>query len=294
MILRFSRGLLAGLAALCLVVNPALAADIKISALPAGTTIGGTEAFPAVQTGSTVKLTPAQIKTYVGAAEKANNLSDLANAGTARTNLGLAIGTNVQAYDAELAAIAGLTSAADRLAYFTGSGTAALATFTTFGRSLVDDADAAAGRSTLALGTSATVNTGTSGATIPLLNAANTHSGALSVTARLTVSGSGGWINIGAGVAATIASDALTITSSNMIADTEGGAASDNLQTLTGGSAGDIVMIRTTNAARDIVLKHGLANILLAGGIDYTLNGPANSVTLYNNGTQWQEIARSN
>jgi hypothetical protein len=41
--------------------------------------------------------------------QSANNFSDIGNASTARTNLGLAIGTNVQAFDADLATFAALS-----------------------------------------------------------------------------------------------------------------------------------------------------------------------------------------
>lgn len=81
---------------------------------------------------------------------------DDADASAQRTTLGLAIGTNVQAYDAGLASIAGLTTVADRTIYTTASDTYAVTTLTSFGRSLIDDADASAGRSTLGLGTIAT------------------------------------------------------------------------------------------------------------------------------------------
>lgn len=81
---------------------------------------------------------------------------DDADASAQRTTLGLAIGTNVQAYDPGLASIAGLTTVADRTIYTTASDTYAVTTLTSFGRSLIDDADASAGRSTLGLGTIAT------------------------------------------------------------------------------------------------------------------------------------------
>ena len=91
-----------------------------------------------------------------GVLQTANNLSDVPTDATARTNIGVAIGSDVQAYDAGLASIAGLTTAANKVIYTTASDTYAVADFTAFGRSLVDDADAAAGRTTLGLGTAAT------------------------------------------------------------------------------------------------------------------------------------------
>jgi hypothetical protein len=63
--------------------------------------------------------------------------------------------------DTELQALASTTSAADALPYFTGSGTATTTTLTSAGRALIDDADAAAQRTTLGLATIASSGSGT-------------------------------------------------------------------------------------------------------------------------------------
>ena len=79
------------------------------------------------------------------------------SAADARTNLGLVIGTDVQAYDAGLASIAGLTTSADEILYLTGADTYASSPLPSYARDFLasgnSDSDA---RTVLGLGALAT------------------------------------------------------------------------------------------------------------------------------------------
>ena len=120
-------------------------------------------------------------------------------ASDARTNLGLVIGTNVQAYDAALASIAGLTTASGEIIYTTASDTYATTTITAAGRAILDDADASAQRTTLGLGTLATQNGSFSG------TSTGTNTGDQTITLSGDVTGTGT-----AGFSTTISNDAVT------------------------------------------------------------------------------------
>ena len=71
-------------------------------------------------------------------------------------------GTDPSLSNANLSALADLTGAADRLAYFTGVGAMALTPLTAVARALLDDTTVAAQRTTLGLGTVATSDVTTS------------------------------------------------------------------------------------------------------------------------------------
>jgi phage-related tail fiber protein len=64
--------------------------------------------------------------------------------------------TDAQPLDATLTALAGVTVAADKLVYATGTDAFATTDLSAFGRSLIDDANNGAARTTLGLGTIAT------------------------------------------------------------------------------------------------------------------------------------------
>jgi hypothetical protein len=124
-----------------------------------------------VSTGSTINFSGATVSnggtftTVTISGGSITGITDLAiadggtgasTASVARTNLGVAIGTNVQAYDAGLQSISGLTTTADQMIYTTSSDTYATTSLTSAGRALLDDASASAQRTTLGLGTLAT------------------------------------------------------------------------------------------------------------------------------------------
>ncbi len=90
----------------------------------------------------------------------------------------------------------------------------------------------------------------------------------------------------------TIASGAVTVTAPMMVIDTEAGAATDDLDTISGGATGQVLIIQSANSARDVVVKHGTGNLFLTGRVDFTLTGTRDKLVLLYSAPEWHEIGR--
>lgn len=149
-----------GRALLTLADAAALTSSINAATeLLKGTVELATTAEAVTGTDTTRAVTPAGVAAAVAALVDAapgtlDTLNELAAALGDDPNFATTMTTALagkQPLDTDLTAIAALVSAADRLPYATGAGTWSLATFTAAGRALVDDADAAAQRTTLSV-----------------------------------------------------------------------------------------------------------------------------------------------
>ena len=89
----------------------------------------------------------------------------------------------------------------------------------------------------------------------------------------------------------TIATGAVTATTSFHAIDTEAAGATDDLDTISGGQTGQVLYIHAANGARDVVAKDGTGNLKLAG--DFTMDNAEDTLTLIFDGTNWLELARS-
>ncbi len=100
-----------------------------------------------------------------------------------------------------------------------------------------------------------------------------------------------GMLNHGSPTELTISSGAITVTKSYHKVDTEGDAASDDLDTINGGTEGDEITLRSVDSSRVVTLKDG-TNLKLAG--DCVLSSTHDTITLIAiSASIWLEKCRS-
>lgn len=93
----------------------------------------------------------------------------------------------------------------------------------------------------------------------------------------------------------TIAAGVVTVPSSRvpiqLSIDTEGAAATDDLDTINGGLDGQIVTFFCPSSSRDVTFKDGTGNMNLAG--DFTSTNGADKITVQKQGSTWYQLGRN-
>jgi hypothetical protein len=141
------------------------------------------------------------------------------------------------------------------------------------------------------------------GANIGVVNIANTWSAAQAFSAGTTFNAGvvfNGRINIPAASAVTIAAGVITLPangSSWMTVDTEGAAATDDLDNISGGAKGDIIILQAANGGSRAVNVRNWnvsgGNITLANSAAFNLNQFNSRLCLFNyTGSYWTELWR--
>jgi hypothetical protein len=89
-------------------------------------------------------------------------------------------------------------------------------------------------------------------------------------------------------------SGAITVPSGvrQIFIDTEGLAATDDLDTISGGGTGNMIVLSAASDARTVVLKDNTGNLRLAG--DFSLDALTDRIVLINTGAGYAEVCRSN
>ena len=166
-----------------------------------------------------------------------NNLSDITSTSSARTNLGLAIGTNVQAYDAQLADIAAMTPTDSN--FIVGDGS-----------NFVLESGATA-RTSLGLGTIATQNANSVSITGGSITGMSTPSSGSDVTTKTYVD------NLVAGLKTRIICRVATTVNISLSTDLENGDTLDGI-TLT---TGDKVLVKNQSTGS----QNGIYTVVASG-----------------------------
>lgn len=121
------------------------------------------------------------------------------------------------------------------------------------------------------------------------IGGAGAYPGTITAGTKLATRGK---LGLGASSTLTIASGAITVTKAHHTVETETGAGSDDLDTISGGADGDFLILRAVNGAHTVTLKDGTGNLKLEG--DCALDNAEDCIELISDGTSWYEVARSN
>ena len=116
------------------------------------------------------------------------------------------------------------------------------------------------------------------------------------VVDELSVGEIAGFLCLGGETELLIFNGAITVTKSYHDVDTQAGAGTDNLDTISGGSTGSLLILRAENDARDVVVRDAGAsggNIQLAGGASFVMNSIYDTIWFIRTADHWLEMSRS-